>query len=153
MTSESFAIRPARPDDESAIHSLVCELAEFEKLLDSVISTPADLAAALFADPPLLHALVAEVGDQAVGMALFFPTFSSFAGKPGLWLEDVYVRPDHRGSGIGRGLLDAFLAQARSLGCARAEWSVLDWNEDAIRFYESLGAKVLPDWRIARIGL
>jgi len=150
MNSDPFAIRPARPGDETAIHALVRELAEFEKLAHHVVSTPADLAAAIFDEPSRLSALVAEVAGQAVGMALFFPTFSSFAGKPGLWLEDVYVQPDHRGIGIGRGLLDAFLDHARSLRCARAEWSVLDWNENAIRFYEDLGAKVLPDWKIAR---
>jgi GNAT superfamily N-acetyltransferase len=81
-------------------------------------------------------------------MALFFPNFSTFEGKPGLWLEDVYVQPAHRGSGIGKALLAAFLEQARSSGCARAEWSVLDWNENAIRFYESLGARILPTGRL-----
>jgi GNAT superfamily N-acetyltransferase len=85
--------------------------------------------------------------------ALFYSTFSTFTGKSGLWLEDVYVRPECRGHGIGRAILDHFLELARSRGCARAEWSVLDWNTDAIRLYENLGADVMPDWRIARVSI
>lgn len=150
-------IRPARPEDVDEIHLLVCELAEFEKLRHAVVSTPADFHEALFGDHPRLEALVAEApeGESGglAGTALFYPTFSTFTGKPGLWLEDVYVRPAFRGQGLGRAFLDRFLALARRRGCARAEWSVLDWNEHAIRFYETLGAEVMPDWRIARVSL
>jgi diamine N-acetyltransferase len=151
--SEPFVIRPARPGDEQAVHALVRELAEFERLLDQVVSTAADLAAAIFDRPPRLGCLLAEVAGAPAGTALFHPTFSTFTGRPGLWLEDVYVRPDHRRRGIGRALVDHFLDHARRLGCARAEWSVLDWNHHAIRFYEQLGAEVMPDWRIARVTL
>lgn len=152
-------IRPATPADVPEIHALVCELAEFEKLRHAVVSTPDDFHTALFGSRPMVEAVVADrpvATDQPAGLsatALFYPTFSTFTGKPGLWLEDVYVRPAFRGQGIGRAILDHLLALARSRGCARAEWSVLDWNENAIRFYQGLGATVMPDWRIARVML
>lgn len=152
-------IRPATPADVPEIHELICDLAEFEKLRHTVVSTPDDFHAALFGERPLMEALVVEQApdDAAPGKlratALFHPTFSSFTGRSGLWLEDVYVRPEFRNRGIGRAILDHFLALAKSRGCARAEWSVLDWNEHAIRFYERLGATVMPDWRIARVAI
>ena len=148
-------IRAAAPDDVEELHALVCELAEYEKLRHTVVSTPEDMHSALFGKRPLLEALVADSqsANQLAGMALFFPTFSSFAGRPGLWLEDVYVRPDYRGRGLGKALLERFLMLARERGCARAEWSVLHWNEPAIRFYQNLGAELLSDWRIARVDL
>ncbi len=152
-------IRPATPADVPEIHALICDLAEFEKLRDSVVSTPDDFHDALFGDRPLMEAIVVEMTANAdapgnlSATALFHPTFSTFTGKSGLWLEDVYVRPEFRSQGIGRAILDHFLALARSRGCARAEWSVLDWNEHAIRFYEGLGATVMPDWRIARVSI
>jgi ribosomal protein S18 acetylase RimI-like enzyme len=150
-------IRPATPHDVPEIHALVCELAEFEKLRHTVVSTPADFRNALFGARPAMEALVADPPTpgpvRLAGAALFYPTFSTFTGRPGLWLEDVYVRPEFRSQGIGNALLDHFLSLARSRGCARAEWSVLDWNTAAIRFYERLGADVMPDWRIARVSL
>lgn len=152
-------IRPATPADVAEIHALIRDLAEFEQLRDSVVSTPEDFQGALFGTRPVMEALVVDqsADDAAPGhlsaTALFHPTFSTFTGKPGLWLEDVYVRPEFRSQGIGRALLDHFLALAKSRGCARAEWSVLDWNASAIRFYENLGATVMPDWRIARISI
>jgi hypothetical protein len=152
-------IRPATPADVAEIHELVCDLAEFEKLRHTVVSTPDDFHAALFGERPLMEAVVVEQAANAdtpgklSATALFYPTFSTFTGKSGLWLEDVYVRPECRGQGIGRAILDHFLELARSRGCARAEWSVLDWNTDAIRLYENLGASVMPDWRIARVSI
>jgi len=151
MPTEPAIIRPARPGDETAIHELVRELAEFERLAQTVVSTPADFAAAFFGDPPSAFALLAESDGRPAGMAIFFSTFSTFTGRPGLWLEDLYVRPEFRGQGIGRALINAVIARARSMGCPRLEWSVLDWNENAIGFYRNLGAEVLPDWRIVRI--
>jgi GNAT superfamily N-acetyltransferase len=151
MPNDPAMIRPARPGDESILLELVRELAEFEKLADTVVAGAADFSAALFGDPPRAGALLAESGGQVVGMAIHFATFSTFTGRSGLWLEDLYVRPAFRGRGIGRALITAILEHARALGCVRTEWSVLDWNEDAIRFYRSLGATVLPDWRIVRI--
>lgn len=149
-------IRPATRADVDAIHGMVRELAEFEKLLHEVRSTPEHLGEALFGEKPALEALVAEGPEPGepsslVGFALYYPTFSSFTGRAGLWLEDLYVRPAHRGKGAGKALLDRFLQIARERGCGRAEWSVLDWNEGAIAFYEREGARILPDWRIARI--
>lgn len=163
-------IRRATPHDVAGIHALVCELAAFEKLHHTVVSSPADFHTALFGDRPLLEALVADapppepeaplaartpspIGNGLAGTALFYPTFSTFTGKPGLWLEDVFVRPEHRGLGLGRAFLEHFLALARKRGCARAEWAVLHWNDHAVRLYQRLGAEVLPDWRLARINL
>lgn len=160
MPASSWTLRSGTPGDAAEIHTLVCELADFEGLSHQVVSSAGDLEDALGGDPPRLEALVAEgepapgIGDgppRLVGMALFYPTFSTFTGKPGLWLEDVYVRPAFRRQGLGRAFLERFLDLARQRGCARAEWSVLDWNGDAIRLYEGLGATVMPDWRIARV--
>lgn len=124
-------------------------------------STPADLNEAFFGSSPRAEALVAESPDlpkgnsspSLVGTAIFFSTFSTFTGKPSLWLEDVFIRPEYRGNGIGTRFLELFLSLARERGCARAEWAVLDWNEPAIRFYEQLGASVMPDLRIVRFKL
>jgi GNAT superfamily N-acetyltransferase len=154
-------IRPATPADVGEIHDLVCVLAEFENLRPNVVSTPADFHRALFTSPPRMEALVADLPgaspsdspDRLAGMALFYPTFSTFTGKPGLWLEDLYVRPNFRAQGIGKAFLIRFLELARERNFARAEWSVLDWNESAIAFYRNLGADVMPDWRIARVEL
>ena len=154
-------IRGATPGDIDELHSLVCHLADYENLGHTVISTPTDLQEALFGETPRAEALVAgtpassgpESPSRLAGIAIFFPTFSTFTGRPGLWLEDVYVRPEYRGEGIGKAFLERFLTIARERGCARAEWSVLDWNTPAIKFYERLGATVMPDWRIARMDL
>ncbi|NIP93564.1 MAG: GNAT family N-acetyltransferase, partial [Akkermansiaceae bacterium] len=98
-------------------------------------------------EDPLAARRRAPIGNGLAGIALFYPTFSTFTGKPGLWLEDVFVRPQHRGLGLGRAFLEHFLALARKRGCTRAEWAVLHWNDQAVRFYQRLGAEVLPDWR------
>ena len=152
MTSApDFLLRAAEPHDVPAITGLIRELAEFEKLTHLVQVTPETLHPHLFGDRPVVEALVAEAGGAVVAFALFFTNFSTFLAKPGLYLEDLYVQPALRGSGIGKALLERLGAIAVQRGYGRFEWSVLDWNENAIRFYEKMGATVLPDWRICRI--
>ena len=147
-------IRPAEPRDVPTLVRLITALAEYEKLTRLLDITPAKLHAQLFGPRPPAEALVAEVGEgsslQVVGFALFFTNFSTFLCRPGLYLEDLFVLPEHRGAGLGRALLKHLAAMAVERGCGRFEWSVLDWNEPAIRFYEAMGATMLPDWRICR---
>lgn len=145
-------IRSAAPQDVPAIHSMICELAEFEKLSSEVHSTEADLATALFGAKPVAEALVACVNEGAVaGFALFFTSYSTFAGKPGIYLEDLFVRPAFRGLGLGKKLLVTVARVAVERGCARYEWSVLDWNKTAIDFYTRCGAEMHEDWRRMRV--
>ena len=154
MIDSAFTIAAAKPGDAPVIHALVRALADYERLDAACISTVADLDAALFGPQRAAEALVARkngISAPAVGFALFFHTFSTFLGRRSLWLEDLFVRPEHRGAGVGRALLTALAGIARDRGCGRFEWAVLDWNKSAIRFYEGLGAVVLPDWRIARV--
>ena len=134
------------------LHEMALELADFEKITHLVRSTPSDIERAIF-DESILEALVLESpeGDGLAGFAIFYRNFSSFTGKSGLWLEDLYVRPQFRGLGFGRALLDRFLQIAKERNYGRAEWSVLEWNEDAIEFYRSRNAEVMPDWRICRV--
>ncbi len=147
----AFAIRAAAPGDVAAIVGLIHGLAEFEKLTQLVQVTPESLTPHLFGPRPIVEALVAERAGRVVAFALFFTNFSTFLAKPGLYLEDLFVEPDERGQGIGQGLLEHLARLAARRGCGRFEWSVLDWNEGAIRFYQRMGATVLPDWRICRI--
>ncbi len=151
MTSPAHILRPASPADVPAIVGLIRELAVFEKLEHLVVVTPESLLPQLFGERPAAEALVGEVDGQVVAFALFFQNFSTFLGRPGLYLEDLYVQPAHRGTGLGRALLQALGALAVARGCGRFEWSVLDWNENAIRFYQAMGATVMPDWRICRV--
>lgn len=144
-------IRPAQPADAPTIVALIRELADFEQLTHLVKVTPEQLAQQLFGPRPAAECVVVEQGEQIAAFALFFHNFSTFLGQPGLYLEDLYVRPAHRGQGIGRSLLVHLAALARERGCGRFEWSVLDWNANAIAFYEKLGATVMPDWRICRV--
>ncbi len=144
-------LRPARPDDVPAIVERIRELARFEKLEHLCAVTPQTLAPHLFGDRPVAECLVADDGGAVVAFALFFTNFSTFLAKPGLYLEDLYVQPSHRGRGLGKALLQRLGRLAVERSCGRFEWSVLDWNERAIRFYEGMGATVLPDWRICRI--
>mgnify|MGYP000676898722 CR=1 FL=1 len=130
---------------------MIRELADFEKLSHLVEVTPQTLRPHLFGPKPVAEALVAEVGDEVVAFALFFTNFSTFLGRPGLYLEDLYVQPAQRGKGIGESLLKQLARLAVQRGCGRFEWTVLDWNEGAIRFYEKMGATVMPDWRICRV--
>jgi len=151
MSTTEAAVRPARPDDLPAIVGLIRELAEFEQLAHLVVVTPESLRPHLFGSRPAAEAVVAETGGVIVAFALFFTNFSTFLGRPGLYLEDLYVQPAHRGTGLGKALLRHLGALAVERGCGRFEWSVLDWNEHAIRFYEGMGATVLADWRICRM--
>ena len=144
-------IRPAQPTDAPTIVALIRELADFEQLTHLVKVTPEQLGQHLFGPRPAAECVVVEQGEHIVAFALFFHNFSTFLGQPGLYLEDLYVRPAHRGQGIGRSLLVHLAALARERGCGRFEWSVLDWNANAIAFYEKLGAAVMPDWRICRV--
>jgi len=143
-------IRPATPDDVAAIQSMIHELAEVEKLADTVTSTEADLHDALFGDRPRAEAIVAEHREETVAFALFFTTYSTFVGRPGLYLEDVYVKPEHRGRKIGTQLLKALATIAAQRNYGRMDWSVLDWNQRAIDFYERHGAQILQEWRLVR---
>jgi GNAT superfamily N-acetyltransferase len=149
--SEAFTLRPAAPADLPAIVGLIRELADFEHLSHLVVVTPESLQPHLFGDKPAAEAVVAEAQGQVVAFALFFTNFSTFLGRPGLYLEDLYVQHAHRGAGLGKALLQHLGALAVERGCGRFEWSVLDWNENAIRFYEKMGATVMPDWRICRV--
>jgi GNAT superfamily N-acetyltransferase len=154
MTSPAtaaFALRFAEPRDLSAIVGLIRALAEFERLTHLLQVTPETLAPHLFGARPVAEALVAERAGEVVGFALFFTNFSTFLGKPGLYLEDLIVTPAERGRGIGRALLERLARIAVERDYGRFEWSVLDWNESAIRFYERMGASVMPDWRICRV--
>jgi GNAT superfamily N-acetyltransferase len=141
--------RPAQTSPRSSASSTA--LAEFEKLTHLVQVTPESLAPHLFGDRPVAEALVAERAGRVVAFALFFTNFSTFLALPGLYLEDLFVEPEARGQGIGQALLEHLAQLAATRGCGRFEWSVLDWNEGAIRFYQRMGATVMPDWRICRI--
>jgi len=150
----SFTINAAGPADVPDVHALIAGLADYERLTGICVATENDLARALFGDGRCAEALIARVdGNSAVaaGFALFFHTYSTFLGRRTLWLEDLFVRPEYRRSGLGRQLLVALATLAVQRDCGRFEWAVLDWNVSAIDFYESLGAAVLPDWRIARV--
>jgi GNAT superfamily N-acetyltransferase len=144
-------LRAAEPSDVPAIVGLIRELAEFEQLTHLVEVTPQRLQPQLFGERPAAEAVVAEHEGRVIGFALFFTNFSTFLGKPGLYLEDLYVQPAHRGGGVGRALLTHLAALANARGYGRFEWSVLDWNVDAIRFYEKMGATLMPEWRICRV--
>lgn len=149
--STAHTLRAARPEDLPAIVGLITELAVFEKLEHLVVVTPESLHPHLFGARPVAEAVVGEVDGRVVAFALFFTNFSTFLGQPGLYLEDLYVQPAHRGTGLGKALLQHLGALAVSRGCGRFEWSVLDWNQRAIDFYEAMGATVMPDWRICRV--
>jgi GNAT superfamily N-acetyltransferase len=144
-------LRSAEPRDVPAIVGLIHELADFEKLSHLCQASAESLAPHLFGDRPVAECIVGEVNAEVVAFALFFTNFSTFLAKPGLYLEDLYVQPAHRGTGLGKALLERLGRLAAERGCGRFEWSVLDWNERAIRFYEGMGATVMPDWRICRI--
>jgi hypothetical protein len=146
-----FRLRPAEPSDLPAVVGLIGELAAFEQLTHLLQVTPEALRPHLFGDRPAAECLVGEVDGAVVAFALYFTNFSTFLGRPGLYLEDLYVQPAHRGRGLGRALLGRLGAFAVERGCGRFEWSVLDWNTNAIAFYEKMGATVLPDWRICRV--
>ncbi len=147
----SHTIRPARPDDAEAIAALIRELAAYEKLDDEARATPESLHQHLFGPRPFAEALIAEVDGEPVGFALFFHNFSTFRGQPGLYLEDLFVRPEFRGRGLGKSLLARLAALAVERDCGRLEWAVLDWNAPAIGFYRSLGARPMDEWTVFRV--
>jgi len=152
MTNEAaFTLRAAEARDVDAIVELIRALAEFEKLTHLLEVTADKLALHLFGAKPVVEAVVAERAGRVVAFALFFTNFSTFLAKPGLYLEDLYVEPEQRGHGIGQALLEHLGRLAATRDYGRFEWSVLDWNEGAIRFYRRMGATVMPDWRICRI--
>jgi GNAT superfamily N-acetyltransferase len=144
-------IRPAAPADVPAIQSLILELARYEHLEHQVSSTEASLTEHLFGPRPCAEALVAEDAPETVGFALFFPNYSTFLGRPGLYLEDLFVLPSHRRKGHGRALLREVARLAVERRCGRLEWAVLHWNQPAIAFYESLGAQRLDEWGTFRL--
>ena len=146
-----FFLRAAELRDVSAIVELIRSLAEFEQLTQLLQVTPENLRPQLFGEKPAAEALVAESGGEVVGFALFFTNFSTFLAQPGLHLEDLFVQPGQRGRGIGAALLKRLGRIAVERGYGRFEWYVLDWNENAIRFYEKMGATVMPEWRICRV--
>jgi GNAT superfamily N-acetyltransferase len=133
------------------LFELIQELAHFEHLASQVTGSANELARDLFGERRAAEALVAERDGRVLGFALFFTTYSTFLTRPGLYLEDLYVRESERGRGIGKALLERLIELARERGAGRLEWSVLDWNANAITFYEKMGATVLPDWRICRV--
>ena len=145
------AIRPATPADVPTILSLVRELAAFEREPDAVEATEPMLAQALFGERPAAEAVIAEEVGMPLGFALFFHNFSTWTGRRGLYLEDLYVTPPARGRGVGKALLRHLAGLAVERGCARFEWSVLDWNADAIAFYRAMGARGMEEWTVQRI--
>lgn len=144
-------IHPATEEDVPLLLRFVKELAEYENLSHEVSATEEVLKESLFGGRRVAEALLAYLGDEPVGFALFFHNFSTFLGRPGIYLEDLYVRPEFRGSGIGRTLLAHLVKLAKERGCGRLEWWVLDWNEPSIGFYKSLGAVAMDDWTVYRV--
>jgi len=144
-------IRPATAADAATIATLVRELADYEKLLHEAKAGPDDFLREMTAENPVIRVLIAEWNGEPAGFALYFFNFSTFVGRPGLYLEDLFVRPALRSHGIGRALLRALARVARERGCGRMEWAVLDWNEPALKFYQSLGARQMKEWIVHRL--
>jgi GNAT superfamily N-acetyltransferase len=148
---ESIRIIPAQAADVPVILRMIKALAEYEQLTHEVTATEEDLRHSLFGPRPAGEVVLAYSGDSPVGFALFFPTFSTFVGRQGLYLEDLFVVPEWRGRGVGKQLLAHVAAIAESRHCGRLEWTVLDWNESAIAFYRRMGAHILDEWRLCRL--
>ncbi len=146
-----LTIRPAAPADLPLIAQFIRDLAEYEKLSDAVRFDEAVMGEKLFGVRPYAEVVIGEVDGEAQGFALFFHNFSTFEGLPGIYLEDLFVRPEARGAGLGKALLSHLAALAVERGCARLEWSVLDWNAPAIGFYEKLGARGMDEWTVMRL--
>lgn len=147
----TLSIRPSSADDIPIILQFIRELAEYEKLLDEVVATEDVLRASLFGDAPKAFCVIAQWDGVPVGFALYFYNFSTFLGKPGMYVEDLYVQPELRGKGIGKALLAHLAKQALEEGCGRLEWWVLDWNEPSINFYRSLNAEAMDEWTVFRL--
>ena len=146
-----LSIRPATIDDVPLIRALIAELAEYERMADAAVATDDGLREQLFGAQPGAEVLVGEVDGEPAGFALFFHNFSTFLGKRGLYLEDLFVRPAFRGAGLGKHLMAALARIAVQRGCGRFEWSVLDWNEPSIGFYRSIGAVGMDEWTVQRL--
>ncbi|MFO1454327.1 MAG: GNAT family N-acetyltransferase [Lysobacterales bacterium] len=151
MTDHLIAIRPATPDDVPLIRQLIVELAEYERMRDAAVATDAALREQLFGAQPVAEVLLGEVDGQPAGFALFFHNFSTFLGQRGLYLEDLFVRPQFRGAGLGKHLMATLARLAVQRGCGRFEWSVLDWNTPSIGFYRSIGAVGMDEWTVQRL--
>jgi GNAT superfamily N-acetyltransferase len=147
----SFTVRPATTADVPQILTFIRALAEYERLLDQVVATEDGLRDALFGPRPFAEVVIADAPHRPLGFALFFHTFSTFLGQPGIYLEDLFVVPEARGRGVGRALLRHLAGLAIARRCGRVEWAVLDWNAPAIRFYESLGARPNGEWTVYRL--
>lgn len=147
-----FIIRPAAHTDIPAIHRLIRGLADYERVAQEVTASESDLRGALFGPLPRAHAILADVGGTSVGLALFYYTFSTFKARPNIFLEDLFVEPLHRGSGIGIALMRRLAAQAVADGCIRLEWRVLNWNQPSIDFYQRIGAEQITDWQTRTLG-
>jgi GNAT superfamily N-acetyltransferase len=146
-----LTIRPAQPTDTELVFALVCELADYENLQHDVAAKPEDIAAALFAREPRLFCDIAEWDGDPAGFSVWFLNFSTFRGRHGVYLEDVFVRPPFRGRGIGTALLKRIAKHCVDNDYARFEWAVLDWNVPSIEFYESIGAKIMHEWKMCRL--
>ena len=151
MTTAGFTLRPATPDDLAVILACIRALADYERLAHECVATEALLRESLFGERPSAEVVLAYAGAEPAGFALWFESYSTFLAKPGLYLEDLFVYPEYRGRGLGRQLLRHLARVAVERGYGRVEWSVLDWNVDAIGFYRSLGAELLDDWRRCRL--
>ena len=147
----TLSIRPATPADLPLIAQLIRDLADYEKLLHEVRFDEAVLGQKLFGPRPYAEVVIGEIDGTPQGFALFFHNFSTFEGKPGIYLEDLFVRPEARGSGLGKALLSHLAMLAVERDCARLEWSVLDWNSPAIGFYQKLGARLMDEWTVMRV--
>jgi len=147
----TITTRPAVESDAPLLLQLISELAEYEKLTHEVVATVESLRETLFGANRIAEALIGCVDGVPAGMAIFFQNYSTFLGRPGIHLEDLYVQPAHRGCGLGKALITAVAKLAVERGCGRYEWTVLDWNQPAIDFYHSLGAEMKSDWRIMRV--
>lgn len=148
---EKLKIRRAEKTDIPNILKLIKELAEYEKLLHEVVTTEQHLEEVIFGEKKFVEVLIAEYEGELAGQTIFFYNFSTFVGKPGLYIEDLYVRPQFRGKGIGKALLNEVIKLAKERNCGRVEWVVLDWNQPAIDFYKSIGAKPMDEWTIFRL--
>ena len=148
----SLSIRPARPGEASLVFQFVRELAEYEKLEHEVQATEAMIDAALFGEQPRVFCDIAEWDGEPVGFAVWFLNFSTFSGRPGIYLEDIFVRPAFRGRGVGKALMVHLARKCVENGWARLQWSVLDWNTPSIEFYKSLGADLMDEWTVCRVG-
>ena len=149
--TDNLRIEKAGEGDVPLILSFIKELAEYERMSDDVVATEELLRASLFGERAMAEVVIAYRDERAVGFALFFHNFSTFLGRPGIYLEDLYVQPQARGKGVGRSLLAHLARLAKERGCGRLEWAVLDWNEPAIRFYQSLGARPMDEWTVFRL--